>query len=87
MQPNLLSSQALNKGRLRDINIFKKGRMCKKPECNQRLSMYNPGPCCHAHAAWLAKQEDNEKERKRLILVEKTKKKLALSRSLKKKAR
>lgn len=39
-------------------------RKCGNPDCQTRLSRYNPNPCCAQHGGWL----DADRRRNRDIL-------------------
>ena len=38
---------------------YPKGRICSRPACNHPLSIYNPGPECHA--CWMASLPPEER--------------------------
>ena len=53
---------AQNEGSILDIRTYRKGRRC--PHCHCPLSIYNPGPGCHAHENLLRKNEQADREEK-----------------------
>lgn len=64
MKPSL-AAQSLAEGDKLDISVYRKDRICRKPECQKKISIYNPGPTCHTHAAWWIDKEARKMETER----------------------
>ncbi|MGR3218715.1 MAG: hypothetical protein ACUZ8H_02710 [Candidatus Anammoxibacter sp.] len=70
--PNL--NPSLAEGEKKDILVYEKSRKCIKDSCQKELSIYNPGPTCHTHAAWWVDKKDKKKEKELVIREAKYKK-------------
>ena len=63
-----LTCLAQSEGNKLDIRVYRKGRKCKI--CKTPLSIYTPGPCCHADSDYWAKRERKLEEYRQAKLLD-----------------